>query len=262
MTEYTASVVSSVTASVIAAGGVTTFIIFLCKTYLGERIKSSIQHEYSQRLEFVKTQLKLESDASLEALKSQLKSEADRELESLKAGLSRANAEHYARFTQLEARRANAINDVYAAIQLCRLNFQILTNPGFTYPPDVQATAAQEFHNSFQECRRGTLINLIYFQAETSQRLLTFVEVIGHTSDGRMPVNRSSSTRARTCGGRKGIVAATTTGSAGSRGGVSGASVFPSRNGPASSARRTATRRRSPPRPPTGRRGRRGPSAG
>ena len=93
MTEYIASVLSSL----LAGGVVAAALVFCAKTYLGEKIKASIQSEYNLKLEHFKTELKLEADAKLESLKSEL---------------SRANTEHQIRFSQLQAKVAESISEV------------------------------------------------------------------------------------------------------------------------------------------------------
>lgn len=66
MTEYILSVVSSVTVSGLFAAA----LIFLSKSWMSQRIKSSIEHEYAEKLEGFKAQLKAEHDTALEKIKA------------------------------------------------------------------------------------------------------------------------------------------------------------------------------------------------
>jgi 3-phosphoglycerate kinase len=85
--EYIASVVSSI----VVGGGVSALIVFAMKTWIGEKMKASIQHEYNLQIEHYKTKIKIEADAQLESLKSEL---------------NRTNTEHQIRFGQLQSKIA------------------------------------------------------------------------------------------------------------------------------------------------------------
>ena len=60
----------------IASAGVnaalSSLIIWITKSWISERLKQSIKHEYDQKLEIHKAQLKAESDVEIERLKCQL----------------------------------------------------------------------------------------------------------------------------------------------------------------------------------------------
>jgi hypothetical protein len=58
--------------SVVSAALTSGALLWLTKTWLSERLKSSIQHEYCQQLETFKARLKSESDVSLERLRADL----------------------------------------------------------------------------------------------------------------------------------------------------------------------------------------------
>lgn len=66
MTEYILSVVSSATVS----GLLTAALVFLSKSWISQRIKNSIEHEYAEKLTGYQAQLKAENDAALEKLKA------------------------------------------------------------------------------------------------------------------------------------------------------------------------------------------------
>ena len=60
----------TVLASLAASGALTATLVFLAKSWLSERLKQSIQHEYSERLESFKVQLRAENDIAMEKLKT------------------------------------------------------------------------------------------------------------------------------------------------------------------------------------------------
>lgn len=85
----------------ITGGVVATAIVWLAKTYLSEKIRTQIKHEYDQKLETHKAQIKAQSDVEVEKLRSQL---------------SVAAAERHIRFSNLHEKRAEVIAEVYAAL--------------------------------------------------------------------------------------------------------------------------------------------------
>ena len=60
----------TVLASLAASGALTATLVFLAKSWLSERLKQSIQHEYSEKLESFKVQLRAENDIAMEKLKT------------------------------------------------------------------------------------------------------------------------------------------------------------------------------------------------
>jgi len=66
MGEFILTVLSSATASGILAAG----LVFLAKSWISQRIKSAIEHEYAEKLESYRAQLKSEHDIALEEIKA------------------------------------------------------------------------------------------------------------------------------------------------------------------------------------------------
>lgn len=64
------TLVTSVLASVGVSGAAVALLIWLSKEWISTRLKSSIQHEYDQKLESLKAQLKSQSDATLVELQA------------------------------------------------------------------------------------------------------------------------------------------------------------------------------------------------
>jgi hypothetical protein len=59
-------------ATILSSGALSSAIVYLFRNWISERIKSSIQHEYDQKLETHKAQLKAESEISIEKWKAEL----------------------------------------------------------------------------------------------------------------------------------------------------------------------------------------------
>lgn len=68
VTEFVMAVLASATVS----AGLTAALIWLAKSWISERIKGAIQHEYNEKLESHKAKLEVEHDRDLEQLKAAL----------------------------------------------------------------------------------------------------------------------------------------------------------------------------------------------
>lgn len=68
VTEFVTTVLASATVS----AALTAALVWLAKSWIGERIKGAIQHEYNEKLESYKAKLEVEHDRDLEKLKSEL----------------------------------------------------------------------------------------------------------------------------------------------------------------------------------------------
>jgi hypothetical protein len=88
------SVLSSAAVSAVLTGA----LIWLSKTWIGERMKNAIKHEYDEKLETHKAQLKAQSEVSVERLKSQLQI---------------ASAERNVRFSRIFERTAVTVAATY-----------------------------------------------------------------------------------------------------------------------------------------------------
>lgn len=86
---------SAVSALLVAA------LVFLSKSWISERLKNAIKHEYDQKLEAHKAKLKSEADVSVEQLKSRLNLVA---------------VEHSVQFSRLDSRRAETIAKMYTLL--------------------------------------------------------------------------------------------------------------------------------------------------
>ncbi|HGI8854340.1 TPA: hypothetical protein ACJT9T_003508, partial [Vibrio cholerae] len=69
MSDIILTILASVTASSVASA----VIVWLSKTWITERVKSSIKHEYDLKLESYKAKVEIEKTAAIENIKSALK---------------------------------------------------------------------------------------------------------------------------------------------------------------------------------------------
>ena len=88
--------------SLVASGTLTGALIWLTKSWISERIKNSIKHEYDQKLA---------------AFQAQLKAEHDIELEKLRADLQIAASERQIRYQTLHEKVAETVAQTYALLQ-------------------------------------------------------------------------------------------------------------------------------------------------
>lgn len=51
---------------------------WLCRTWIGEKLKASVKHEYDDRLEQLKAELRAQGDSNLAVLKSEIDRQADK----------------------------------------------------------------------------------------------------------------------------------------------------------------------------------------
>jgi hypothetical protein len=90
----------------IASAGVSatlsSFLIWITRSWLSERLSQSIRSEYNQKLETHKAQLKASSDVEIERLRSQLSISA---------------TEHQVRYTKMHEARAEAIAETYSLLK-------------------------------------------------------------------------------------------------------------------------------------------------
>jgi len=96
------SFIAQVLASVTMSTTLSAILVWLTKTWISERLRSSIKSEYDQKLETHKAQLKAESDVEVERLRSQLSISA---------------TEHQVRFANLHEKRGEVIAKTYSLLK-------------------------------------------------------------------------------------------------------------------------------------------------
>jgi hypothetical protein len=96
------NILVSIPASAGVSAVLSAALIWLSKTWISERLKSAIKHEYDQKLEAHKAQLKAEQEIALARKR---------------AGLEVLVAEHHIRFSKLHEKRDNALADLFAKLK-------------------------------------------------------------------------------------------------------------------------------------------------
>lgn len=104
----------AVLTSVVGSSALIGLIAYFSKTWLTERLKASIKHDYDVRLESLKADLRVESEHHL----AQLKSEVDRSADRLKAAALSFSEVQKATI----ARKIEAIDGLWQAVRNARAN--------------------------------------------------------------------------------------------------------------------------------------------
>lgn len=109
-----AAFIADILTAGLVSAGLTAFMLWLTKSWIGERLRNAIKAEYDQ---------------TLETHKAQLKSASDVEVERLKAQLSIAANEHHIVFSKLQEHRANVIAEMYGQLVEAYWAFQSFVSP-------------------------------------------------------------------------------------------------------------------------------------
>ena len=127
-------IILSILASASVSAALFATLVWLSKSWLSERIRGAISHEYSVKLEAykatlrtefdkeivtLKARLTLESDKETEILKASLKSDVDVAVEQMRSRLQMTAYEHQIRFQKLHERVADTIVETYAKLNDC-----------------------------------------------------------------------------------------------------------------------------------------------
>ena len=91
----------TIVAAIMSSTVVTGILIWLTKSWISERLRNSIRHEYDQKLESYKSQLKYEADSELEKIKADLQIEA---------------AKRNVQFSKIFDEIANTVVEVYSRL--------------------------------------------------------------------------------------------------------------------------------------------------
>lgn len=103
--------------NILFSGVTSSAVVFVFRTWIAERLKQSIAHEYATELEKHKAELKSGNDVQLAEYRSQLSVKNAEHVERLKANLQVESARHDVQFRHLHAKKADAIAAVYANLR-------------------------------------------------------------------------------------------------------------------------------------------------
>jgi hypothetical protein len=151
-----ANFLAQVLASVTVSTTLSVLLVWLTKTWISERFRSSIKGEYDQKLETHKAQLKAQSDVEIEKLRSQL---------------SISTAEHQVRFANLHEKRAEVIATTYS---LLRELFNKLRDYIKIYETDRDQPKEQRREvtiEAIKAFRDYVEPNIIFFPVNTAEKL-------------------------------------------------------------------------------------------
>jgi hypothetical protein len=154
------TILSSGAVSLLLSGA----LVFIFKNWISERIKTSIQHEYDQKLETHKAQLKAQSDIEIEKLKSQLQV---------------AGAERNVRFSHVFERTAETIVKTYQLLQEVLWAVQNYTDAVEvrSAPGDLEM-AREQINKSAQEFFTYFHANKIYIPKKTMEKTWQFLNTL------------------------------------------------------------------------------------
>ncbi|TAK42868.1 MAG: hypothetical protein EPO27_16080 [Betaproteobacteria bacterium] len=71
------AIVINILVSIVASGALVSVLIWLSKEWISTRLRTSIQHEYDQKLESLKSQLKAQTDVALVELRAAIERQAN-----------------------------------------------------------------------------------------------------------------------------------------------------------------------------------------
>ena len=132
-------------------------LTWLSKTWLSERLKASIKHEYDQKLETHKSQLALDNAKDLDSVRNELKAATNTEAEKLRPSLNMVAKEHEIKFSGLHEKRAETIAEGYSLLSDLHYKLadyvKVFESAGEPARPERQKVAAIAF-DKFQDFYR------------------------------------------------------------------------------------------------------------
>lgn len=146
-------------------------LIWLARSWIGERLRSAIQAEYAARLETLKVQLKADADKQLESHKSILQAQNAIELERLRAQLAIAAAERNAQLSGLVPRRFDAIAVTYGnLVRFQQAVAELVQGWEFTGGPTRDARA-KEVADAFEAFSTDFRRQRVYLTQQSADRV-------------------------------------------------------------------------------------------
>lgn len=156
MNVITQVLTSSIVSSMFAVG-----VVWLFRTWISERLKSAIKHEYDEKLETHKAQLKAQTDIETERLRSQLNIAAH---------------ERQVRFADLHTKRAEVIAELYGLIVQAYWDTSSFVSPAdWNGEPDKKQKYVTAM-NAIADFFRFFDKNRIYLPEALCEQLESFVQ--------------------------------------------------------------------------------------
>lgn len=149
------TILASATVSTALAG----LLLWLTKSWITERLKNAIKHEYDQQLETHKAALKAQHDTALEKLTSDLRLDSFRQ---------------ETRFADLHSRRAETIAETYGRLRnLHTLTRRYISEVGFEGQPSL-AERRQDVGKALEDFEEYYLPRELFLPAATAERINDF----------------------------------------------------------------------------------------
>jgi hypothetical protein len=162
---------SDLIVSVLYSAGVSAtlcgLLVWLARTWIGERLRGAIQAEYAEKLEILKAKLQSDAALSLESYKATLKGQGDVELEKLRASLAVIAAGQNAQYGGLVERRFDAVASIHglllrfhqAVYQLVQPSL-FVRGPGNDELSEAVNKASVDFENAYPDKKTFLLKSL------------------------------------------------------------------------------------------------------
>ena len=142
--------------SATVSAALTGLLLWLTKSWIGERLKNAIKAEYDQKLESHKAQLKSASDVEVERLKSQL---------------SIAANERSVLFSSLQERRAEVIAETYALLRKLFVSVSEYVKPAVSSEGKPKEEKYQDIVDSFNAFHSYYPIKQIFLPRVTTEKI-------------------------------------------------------------------------------------------
>jgi len=146
----------TILASLAASGGLTATVVWLARSWISERLRNSIKHEYDQKLESFRAALKADYDANFERLRTELRIDAFRQ---------------ETRFADLHARRAETIADTFATLRHLRSAIQRYVTDLHYERQESLDELRQEAATAFQKFEACFLPREIFLPMATADKI-------------------------------------------------------------------------------------------
>lgn len=108
--------VTTILSSAAVSAALTSLLVWLFKSWISERLKNAIRHEYDQKLETHKTELKSQADVALERIRAQLTREREGDMERLRAELSRVSEDRSRKLERLLRHYERQVEEFYGPL--------------------------------------------------------------------------------------------------------------------------------------------------
>jgi hypothetical protein len=180
LASFNMRVFETIITSAITSGILTSVLVWLTKTWISERLKQSIQHEYGVILEAHKSTLKANADLALAQTQARLASENAISLERHKAELQLATAERQVRLKHLFDRESETIAEVYANLTEFRSAVSAYLAVFETPEMGSRADRRKTVNDTFKKVSEHFRANRLYMERGLADSVASFIRDLSH----------------------------------------------------------------------------------